>query len=639
MSRLEEIRERLYAKRAARLVPPKTKAVPDSGGEDATPQQWTEGPSASPRLMDRFYLARLSQRRLSMRTVIAFGLLAFAVVAAFVGYGMFFDRASVRFEIIGPGQITAGDPTTVTLRVVNRSQVAITDGVITLTLPPGSARAGEANTPLSLEPVRERIGIDSIPSGAEVSRELRVQFLGSSGVVERISGVFTYRPENVQSSLTRRAEFSAPIVRVPVGISVDAPEQIGAGEELTISVGVSTETPIPIAAMALGIEFPPGFDLISAQPAPPAGTLNRWPLGDLTAGTSTRIVLRGTLSGEPGEHELFLIRLGRYDPSADSWLILTETSAGPTIASPFLLVRTALDGNRRGPIMLGQRLEGRVQFKNTLAQPIQNLTVTLAMPERLVDFSTLQAEGGFYDATRRLLVWNPASSGVLKELGPGVEDEFAFSFALKATPPIRSFADKNFRFPITTTIDTGTPPPDFRGISLAYRDRIEFEVASRLTLAARAAYRDSPVPNTGPLPPRVGQTTTYTVFLQLGSGANDVQDVSVRALLAGGVEFRGAISSDIGSVEFNEASRELVWRVGRLAAATGILRPHSSVVIQLALTPAENQAGISPPLLIDIRSSGRDTFANQDLSAAAENVTTELRTDSPAGPEEWRVVP
>ncbi len=637
MSPLEDIREDLYATQPSEPAARPGEAASRREEAAGVRTAWEEEPSAAPRLMDRFYLARLRTRRLSARTAVTLALFALLGIAAFIGYTVFLGRSDVELEIRGPDQLTAGEPTILAVRIVNRSSATLKDGAVTLNLPPGALISGRET--VSLGPLRERLAVEEIPAGGEFLRELRIQFLGRSGDVERISGLFLYRPENVQTKLTRQAEFLAPIVRVPVVITVDAPGEAAAGEELTLAIGVDTETSAPLPQMSLGIDFPPGFELRAADPAPPAETPNLWPLGNLGAGISTKIVLRGVLQGDPQEPKPFHLRLGRYDPAAKSWLILTETTAGPVIASPFLLVETTVGGNRRGALVPGTRVEGSVRFRNNLPQKVENLTVTVSFPEQFVELETVQAEDGFYDVTRRALTWNPASARELRELAPGAEGAFTFSFNLKHNPPVRSFADKNFSFPITTAIDSGTPPPEFRGVALAYRDRITFQIVSRLTIAARATYYDSPAGNSGPLPPRVREPTTYSVFLQLGSGANDVEDVSVKAALPGGVEFGRVIGSDAGTVEFNAASRELVWRVGRLAAATGTLRPHAAAIIELALTPAENQVGSSPPLLLGIIASGQDSFTASELSATAEDVTIELRTDSRSNFREWRVVP
>lgn len=636
MASLEEIREGLYAKRPEFPERSSEGTIPGGKPVEVKPN-WEEGPSAAPRLIDRMYLSRLRVERFSFRTLVTVGLLGAIGIAAFIGYLIFFARTDVAVEILGPDKLTAGEPTVVTIRVVNRSSVTLEEGTVTLNFPPGAIFPGAHDA--SLGPFRERIQADAVPPGGEFRREVRVQFLGQIGDVMGISALYLYRPETIQSKLTRQAEYSASIVKVPVAITVDVPEKISAGQEFVIRVGVDAETSSPLPDMSLGIDFPAGFELKTSEPTPGIGMANVWPIGSIESGTSTKITLRGVVRGDPEEARPFRIRLGRYDSGAKSWLLLTETTKGPLIASPFLLAETTLNGNRRGAIVPGAHIEGSVRYRNNLSQRIENIMVSASFPESFVELGTIEVENGFYDVTRRALVWDPASAAAIRDLDTGEEGTLTFSFTMKADPPLRAFSDRNFRFPVTTTIDTGTPPSDFRGVSLAYQDRIEFQIASRLTLRARSTYYDSPAANTGPLPPKVRKTTMYTLILQLGSGSNDVRDVIVKGTLAGGVEFKGTLGTDAGSVESNPAAREVLWRITQLPAATGTLRPHASAIIQVALTPAENQANDVVPLLTGISVLGRDAFTGMELSATAEEVSTELRTDARSNSAEWRVSP
>ncbi len=644
MSSLEEIREGLYAKQPGSPERSSESTLPGGKPFDSAQDKpvevkanWEEESSAAPRLIDRLYLSRLRTERFSLRILVTVGLLGVIAIAALIGYLIFFARTDVAVEVLGPDKLTTGEPTVITLRVMNRSSVTLEEGTVTLNFPPGAIFPGEHDA--SLGPFRERIPVDAVPPGGEFRREVRVQFLGQTGDVMSISALYLYRPETIRSKLTRQAEYSAPIVKVPVAITIDVPEKISAGQEFVISVGVDAETSSPLPDMSLGIDFPAGFELETSEPAPPMGMANVWPIGNIESGTSTKITLRGLVRGDPEEARPFRIRLGRYDAGAKSWLLLTETTQGPRIASPFLLAQTMLDGDRRGAIVPGARIEGSVFYRNNLPQRIENLSVSVSFPESFVELGTVDIEDGFYDVTRRVLTWDPASAPELRDLDPGEEGTLTFSLALKADLPLRAFSDRNFRFPVTTIIDTGTPPPDFRGVSLAYQDRIEFQIASRLTLRARSAYYDSPAVNTGPLPPKVRKTTTYTIFLQLGSGSNDIRDVAVRGALAGGVEFKGTLGTDVGSAEFNPATREVLWRITQLPAATGTLRPHVSAIIQVALTPAENQADNTVPLFTSISALGRDVFTGAELSVTADDVSIELRTDIRSNSAEWRVVP
>lgn len=637
MSRLEEIREGLYRKTSGEPAPAPGEELRPPTKEKEAKRAWGSSDSTPPRLLEQAYLAKRRSRLISGRFFWVIAAMALVGLLAFIGYTLFFSRAEVEFEILGSSQVTAGEPSVFILRIVNNSGVTLKDGTVTLTLPEGSLISDGGD--ISLRPWREKFDVTDIPNGGEFRKEIRIRFLGTLDQIQRLSGFYLYRPENISSKFTRTAEASVTIVRVPVAIAVDAPDKISSGQEFSLTIGVDAETSSPLPPLTLGVDFPTGFELQSSDPPLSGEGNNLWPMTNLESGTSTQVVLRGLLKGEPAEVKAFHIRLGRYDAASKQWLLLTELTRGPAIASPFLLAQTTLGGKRSGTIPPGARVEGNVLFKNNLPEKIQNLTVTLSFPEKVVELETVRAEGGFYDATRRALTWDSASEPRLRELDSGEEGILVFSFTLKSNLPIKNFSDKNFLLSITTAIDSRSPPPEYRGVSLAYQDSIEFKIESRLTLAARAAYYDSPRPNSGPMPPKVRSTTTYTVFWHVGSGANALRNVEVSAQLPGNVELGEVIGSDAGKVDFNPASREIIWRIGELKAATGILRPHLAAVFQVALTPADNQINYPAPILQNISATGRDVFADTELHATVEGLSTELRRDPKSTYNEWQVIP
>lgn len=636
MARLEDIREGLYRRDGRGPEPDRsTPAVPRR--PDGLRRAWEEGDEPAPTLLERAYLSSFQAKRMAGRTLLTLTVVLVVGVSAFVGYTLLFGSTDVQLEILGPGQLTAGEPTLITVRVVNRGRVNLKESSVTLTLPAGAA-VGEKRGGFS--PLRERVDIGDVPAGGSFQREVRVQFLGARGETARVSGLLLYRPESIESKLTRQGEYAAAIVRVPVALTIDAPARVSSGQEVAVVISVDAETSVRLPDLTLGVELPSGFKLTAADPAPQLSAgVNLWMITSLEAGTSTRVTLRGTVAGDPEEVKAFRARLGRYDRSSERWLVVTEATGGPSLASPLLLAQASLGGSRRGVVGPGQILEGAVRFRNNLPERIENITVTLAFPERFVELESVQAENGFYDASRRAITWNPASAPNLSGLESGEEGTLSFTFKLKPAFPLRSFAEKNLAFTLVTTIDTAAIPPAYRGVDLSYQETLEFKIASHLALTARASYYDSPAANSGPLPPRVRSATTYAITLRLTSGANDVSNIEVRSKLAGGAEFRRAVSSDIGTVEFNEASRDLIWRLRGLPAATGSLRPPVGAVIQIAFIPAENQVGSSPPLVQDIAAAGTDDFTGAELRSEADNLTTELNADPRSNSGEWRVAP
>lgn len=636
MSRLDDIREQLYRKQPdhAPPPPPSESPLPRAEGQGDVKSSWV---SANPDVGQGTSGKQGRGRHTLRDTLVIGGGLLLIGIGTWIGYTIFFPSADVELSILGPNQITAGEGAVFTVRILNQSPVTLREGSVTLIFPEGSATVETGL--ISQGPFRIKLEIPDVASGAEVSQEVRVRPFGTLGQEFTASGVYLYRPDNIQSKLTRTADIHFTIARLPLAVTVDAPDQASSGQDYTITVGIDSELSQPLVGMSLGIEFPDGFQLKTADPLFPDAESHIWSLSELTQGTSRIFSITGSIRGDPGEVKSFHVRLGRYEESAQKWFLLTDTTNGPTIAAPLLLAKTTLNGMRLGSLGPGSRVDGNIYFKNNLPQKVENISILLSFPEKFVQLETVKGEHGFYDVTKQTLTWNPASESRLQELAPGEEGTLAFSFNLKSQLPIRIFSDKNFLFPVKTVIDTVSTPPDYQGVILQYEDVADFKLESPIGISARAAYYDSPIPNTGPIPPKVRRSTTYTVYFRLTSGANDLRDVEVRATLPGGVFWKGVIASDLGTIEFNPSIQELIWKVPLLTAATGILRPPAGAAIQVELTPAENQVHTAPKLIEGIQAQGRDTFTNTVQSASASDLTTELLTDKKSVGTEWRVEP
>lgn len=636
MARLDDIREELYSKKPSRPMNIPRGDLPFPVKEKRIRSTWDDEASEEGPLSQQSYLSKVKQRRITTRLLFFVGVILAISAVVFFGWKFLLPAQGVDFTLIGPDKITVGDPVVLTIRVVNRSNAVVREGRVDLKLPDGSISADGAYG--SLGTVRQKVVIDDVLPGREFKKDIQVRFFGSLNQVLSVDGSYLYRPENIQTFLTQDAELKAEITRVPVAVTVDTPEKVSSGQELTATIGVDSELNAPFPDMAVGVDLPAGFRLTSSDPALSSGSDSIWMLNDLPTGVSQRIVLRGVISGSPEEVKAFHVRLGRYDAKSKTWLVLADVTSGPSIASPFLFVQTFLNGSRNGSLTPGAQVDGNVYYKNNLTQKIQNVNIVLSFPEKLVSLESVRADKGFYDVTKKALVWNPSSEQNLRELNPGEEGTSVFSFIIKEALPIKSFSDKNFFFTVTTAIDTASPPAEYRGISLEYRDSAEFKIESPIRVNARAAFYDSPVANTGPMPPKVRETTTYVVYLQLTSGANDLKDVEVRAQLPGGVLWKNIISSDLGTVSFNPASQEVLWRIPKLPAASGVLRSPVTAVIQVGLTPAENQVNTSPTIMSAIAASGVDTFTDAVENDTTNDLTIELRTDARSKSEEWRVV-
>ena len=120
--------------------------------------------------------------------------------------------------------------------------------------------------------------------------------------------------------------------------------------------------------------------------------------------------------------------------------------------------------------------------------------------------------------------------------------------------------------------------------------------------------------SSGPAPPRVGETTTYTVRFRVGTTLNDISDVYVIAVLPDGVSYTGQHYKTKGELQFNDRTGRLDWRLPFIEGATGKLRPPEELHIQVSITPGDNLRGSTVSFLNRANLRIVDQFTEEALS-------------------------
>lgn len=632
MSSIEELRKKLYGK------------SPFSREEKSEEplRGYRYKPGAEPKKFWRGEAFRMlapkgknGKRGRLLYQLFIFSVVLFLGIAVYIGYELFLAGDVVKLQIVGPEGVPAGEPQQFVVFLKNNGKVGLRDVELNITYPENTipvAATGEEK-----QGTREKVVFPVVSPGEEVKHDIYVVFLGKAGEERTLSALAVYRPENIQSRLTESTKYPVAINRSPFVITVEAPEEISAGQDTAITFTVHSDAKFLLSDISFRVDYPEGFEFGSADPVPSVEK-NIWTLGTLAAGDTKKITVHGVISGQPEESKAFHGVLGRFTPETKTWLVYLEETRGPTISSPFLFVRQDINGLRGGAVDGGTPLSVSVTYKNNLTQKVSNVVIRASVSEDLVDLKGLQVAGGAYNSAVHEIQWVPSSSPQLKELEPGETGVVSFQVPLRLSPPLRTLADKNFSAVFKASIDTNSPPDDLRGVKFRYEDVVSLKINTRLALASHIAYFDSPVPNTGPVPPRVGQETTYTVYWQLANQANDAVNIEVRAGLPPNVQWVGTVGDVPGNAVFNSASHELLWSIPRLAAGTGILRPQATLMFRVGLTPGANQAGTAAPLISPSQMRATDAFTSAPLAGQNEQLTTELSGDSTATQDQWRVV-
>jgi len=574
-------------------------------------------------------------------------------LALFIFFYLGTRGREAEIEIHGREAVEAGELLTIPLVFRNTSATALKEVEFSIFLPEGSTLIEDTGERPA--PPRFTKKIEDFGPREERTEMIRVRLWGYEGEEKKVEATFLYRPENLRAKFSSRASRTFTISQVPLALSWEMPDIVSAGQEVEMVVHFLSNASGVLEDLSLQMEYPPGFSFLSAKPQPDFGN-TVWKLGRLVPGGEGKIVLRGKLEGGEGEIKAFRARLGLWDESSKTVGLFTDSSHEIKIAVTPISIQGFLDGRRERTISPGENLRFTLRYKNNTAFSVKNVVVSAFLESGLfrgqeesliqiapvggaLDFTTLDiGQGGVFDTLRRAIVWSPSNTPALEELEPGESGELSFSIQSRARLPMQKVEDKNYIVRLKSTIETRTSPAELAGTELASSDLLDFKVKSKVLFSGRAVYRSSPLPNAGPLPPKIGSKTTYTIIWEIRNFTNDLQNVEVTTSLPPNVQWEGSVFPGGADISFEALSGRVRWRIGSMKAGTGVVTPVLVGAFKVSITPSEADLGKSPILVNESKFTGIDTFTGETLTETVGAGSTALLDDPLTTVQEWEVV-
>ena len=563
------------------------------------------------------------------------------VIAGSAAYYFLFAAGSgegVQLVFKGPEKIAYGAPFELVVGVGNSSPSVWNNASLSLSLPPEfvfannsagtsfmAKQIGDIGAGSFIEVPFTVMAIAEFTDGAGTVTD-SVDLYGAVGKGEAVSPMelpttFTAQLSYVQAGSSaifeKTEEWIPPAVSSGFELAVTAPEKVVSGAPVEIVLTYANKTGGDLEGLMVKIMYPSSFVFASASVDPDIHD-NVWNIGGLKQGSADSFAIKGrfTASGDAP----FAVSVIRSAGSA-KYPIATGSAFVEVEAAPIILL---VDVNDTPDYVahLGDTLAYTLSYTmDGMQAPRGGITVTADLLSPLFDIATVVPAGGGVigrgpDGTPRITwhVTQPDTEG----------SSVGFSVKVKKDYGIRRLGDRNFILKMHGEVKADT----IVGV-LDY----ETKLAGQTDVVARGYFRDanSGILNKGTVPPRVGELTEYTMHWKLTNYATDVRGVIVRAKLSQGVTFTGKVQSNVdGAPAYDASTREVVWRLDRVSATTGLLGTAPEAIFQVASVPDVSMRGKNVSLLGVTDLSATDDFTGIVIHSSAPEVTTALPDDATA---------
>ena len=447
---------------------------------------------------------------------------------------------------------------------------------------------------------------------------LPVRLYGEPGERTVASSELIYWEEGQVLATRQAARIERVVTDSVLPLSIETKTAPERGQAVTFYLNLINASSEDLTGAEVVLEIPDDLVFYGADPA--AAPDLTWPLPPLAPGEQETITVYGRLRGTGSPLGTTVVATA-YLPDTNGTLQPVSgirENLDPRAADLKLTVQPSGPGNLNF-VRPGGTSEVTLRYANSGDAPMKNLRLHLDDGVmRLI--APLMSED---------LAWDASSYPELSEVLPGQSGEITASiswrddlYSLSDDISLTAFAEYETAGEKRSVLVESTP--------------LQIGIIASLGLRAAASYYTvgGDQLGLGPLPPVVGETTSYWVFLEASALGGTIQELVAKATLTENAHWTGRTSALAGSApDFDPLSREVSWRVGSLKTDQPAI-----VGFEVALTPTPDQVNSAAVILQAVQIKGRDLRSGVTLKAETTDVDTNLNNRA-GGTDFGKVLP
>ena len=524
-----------------------------------------------------------------------------------------FSSSNISILIKGPEIFKSQEKVDFEITLINESKFDIQGGVLYVTLPEFIVFEGD-------ETSEKRLEFGSVAKHGKTSLGITLfaKDTQKQGVIKVRA---EYAPKNLQGIFESIASANISIASLPLTVIFDLPQKAVNGQSVRGSFHFVAEKEIESLPLISRIILPDNFSLRDSEPRPQDTTT--WNFDEINPGESYRVEFEGVIEGYESETKNFDLLFGTSDGET-GFKEQYKISRQIRISSSPLEFTQTVNGSIEHVASPGEELKFKIAYKNKTGVDIEDVSISAQLIGDAFDFSTLNTGSGYFNKETDTVIWNKDFLLGLASLDKDESGIVEFSVSLNKDVRTGNYSDKNIYVKSRAVIDTVKIPLALNGLSLRAESSARVNLRTSLLLSQKAYYYEGPFSNSGPIPPRVGERTTYAIFWKVENSSNEVKDVTIEVPLSRLAVFEGKVYPLDTGLNYNSSTHSLSWDLGKLLPGVGSIIPAKTVTFQVSLTPSEEIRGSVVELIEQAKISGTDTFVNEFVESFASSIDTSL---------------
>lgn len=613
-SRIEKLKRSLYSRDTSSL--PKDDRGGVSSQDYDAPKDWGQSPSfeISPDVMVKKSNSFFNK---FLAVAVVFFLVSIGV-ASFIFFGGFnmISSNNVDIKVAGSNSVASGEEIDLNISVINQNSTDLQNAVLYIEYPTGVKQSD-----ITQDSQRVKVDIGTLAKGKSFDYPIKATFFGEKDSVKSITFKMDYNVSGSNALFSKEKTYDVSINSSPIIMDVSYPKEVNSGQEVSINISITSNSAEIVKSNLLKIEYPYGFTYTDSSIKPIMDN-SLWNIGDLKNGDKKNLVIKGILVGQNMEDRSFNITVGTSKDSSkdfDTDLAVNQITMG--IRKSFFDLAVTSNNENNGGLNMDSSAPISIAWQNTLPDKIINSVITAKISGNVLDKSKISVNnGGLYSSANSSIVWDKNSASSLREIAPGKNGSVLFTIGSISTfPNIKSI--KNPHIDISVDITGDRTGLDASTVSSNIQKTIKYN--SIMSIIAKSHRGYGGISNTGPIPPRVDQETTYTITWTISNTSNELTGGVASAVLPVGVTWKGETSPSGEKISYNPDSRVVTWNFDGVSYGTGFAYSPREVSFKVGVIPNATQTGQFLVLSSDVNASATDSYTGVTLNASYSGPTTQ----------------
>ena len=549
---------------------------------------------------------------------------------------------SILLSIEAPEKISSGEEIIYKIKYKNQDKVKITKLQLILSYPDGFIFESSGEKPDNK--YKNVFNLPDIKPWEEKELIIKGRLIGEEGESKSLLASLSYEPENFSSEFQELATAGTLITSAAFNLKIDGPSQVIPEKQVEYTINISNRLKEPVKNLRLIVIYPENFfpeDFsiaprkqkdIKIEDVPFGYSYNFWIIENMGC-DGQEIKIKGIFKENLKGKEKIIAKIEIGEEEGQDYNLIAEDILDIKAVDKDIVFDLILNGSREiQSVNFGDNLSYSIIYENKGKEDLKNIKVRTYIKgyegekeANILDWSGFKDENNGFVQNGEVL-WTSAEILKLSSFSAGEEGVIDFFIPLKTAKEV--FQDNNsggdFKIKSWAEMEIGKVGDTEVEMKIKSNE-IVTQINTNIILNAEARYfnDDNIAVGSGPIPPRVGQTTYYRIFWDISGNLSRIDDISVKTKLPNKVYWSDKFNTEIGEVNYNEETKEVVWKINNLPSSTAKV----SLDFEIGITPQKDDLNKIMVLCDKTSLEAIDKKTGSKLTAFYKALTTDLEND------------